>query len=371
MPAGDDLRLLIVEDSADDRDLLVRSLKKAGLAFEWRCAATAREFSDALAETWDAILCDYHLADFDAFGALAMLEQRGLDLPVILVSGMLGEEAAVAAMRAGAHDFFAKGRLTRLPAAIQREIGEAKSRAARRQAEADRAALFADLQRALAARDDFLVLASHELRTPLTVLGLQAEALTRSKARADASVARRLDGIKRQIDWMAALVDRCLDVTRLSSAPLVLSPQTTDLRAVVIDVVERSREWIDQAGCTLTLDPLESAVGLWDPMRLESVVTNLIANALKYGAGKPVEVSTRRAGDRALLSVHDSGIGMSADEQAALFQKFGRAVPKEHYGGLGLGLWVADQITRAHRGQISVESRKGHGATFTVELPLN
>ncbi len=86
---------------------------------------------------------------------------------------------------------------------------------------------------------------------------------------------------------------------------------------------------------------------------------------------KPVAVSTRRLGERALLSIRDGGIGLSADEQAALFQKFGRAVPKEHYGGLGLGLWVVDQIARAHRGQVSIESRKGEGATFTVELPLN
>ncbi len=371
MPDRDGLRLLILEDAPDDRDLLVRSLQKSGLKFDWHCAATAAELSEALEEKWDAILCDYHLADFDAFGALAMMEQRGLDLPFILVSGVLGEEAAVAAMRAGAHDFFAKGHLARLPAAIQRELAEAKVRAARRQAEAEQARLFAELQRALAARDDFLILASHELRTPLTVLSLQAQALTRAITRSDASAPRRLDAVKRQLEWLASLVDRCLDVSKISSGSLVLSPCETDLRDVVVDVVDRSREWIDQAGCTLTLDPLESAVGLWDPTRLESIVTNLIANALKYGAGKPVAVSTRRLGERALLSIRDGGIGLSADEQAALFQKFGRAVPKEHYGGLGLGLWVVDQIARAHRGQVSIESRKGEGATFTVELPLN
>jgi signal transduction histidine kinase len=364
------LRFLIVEDSADDRDLLLRHLGSAGLKFEWRSVATAKSFADALADSWDLILCDYHLADFDALRALEILKDKGIDVPFILVSGLLGEEAAVTAMRAGAHDFFPKGRLARLPAAIERELTEAQVRAARRQAEVERVRLFTELQRALAARDDFLVLASHELRTPLTVLGLQAEALARSLAQSGKPTLRRLDAIRRQLGWMATLIDRCFDVTKIASEPLVLSRRETDLRAVVLDVVDRSQDWIEQAGCELSLEPLESLVGQWDPMRLESVVTNLLANALKYGARKPVTIAIRRHDDRARLSVRDQGIGMSADEQAKLFLKFSRAVPTSNYGGLGLGLWVVDQIMRAHGGGVSVESRKGEGATFTVDLPL-
>jgi signal transduction histidine kinase len=370
MTAPDVSRVLIVEDTADDRDLLVRALRTSGLQFDWRCVATASAFAEALDEPWDVILCDYHLPDFDAFRALELIRQRDLDLPFILVSGVLGEEAAVAAMRAGAHDFFAKGRLARLRPAIERELAEAQVRAARRAAEAEKASLLGELRRALAARDDFLVLASHELRTPLTVLGLQAQALTRSYSRSGARAPRGVASIERQVEWMVALVDRCFDVTKLSSEPLVLSPRETDLRTVVLEVVERSREWIDQTGCALQLEPLESAVGRWDRVRLDSVVTNLLANALKYGAGKPVTISTRRTEARALLSVRDQGIGLAAEEQATLFRKFSRAVPTEHYGGLGLGLWVADQIARAHGGSVSVESRKGQGATFTVDLPL-
>jgi signal transduction histidine kinase len=364
------LQLLIVEDSPDDRDLLVRTLQRAGLVFEWRCVATASAFGDALDDTWDAVLCDYHLPEFDAFRALEMLKQRNRDVPFILVSGRLGEEAAVAAMRAGAHDFFAKGQLARLRAAIERELGEARVRAEKRRAEADRSRLLGELQDALAARDDFLVLASHELRTPLTVIGLQVEALARSFSKMGAPRPKSVGSLQQQVAWLGALVDRCLDVTRISSEPLLLSPRETDLRDVVLDVVDRSREWVDQAGCAVSLDRLESAVGRWDRMRLESVFTNLLANALKYGPGKPVEVSTGRTGKHAFLSVRDHGIGMSPDELAGVFDKFSRAVPKENYGGLGLGLWVVDQITRAHGGGVRVESRRGEGATFTVDLPL-
>lgn len=364
------LRLLIVEDNPDDREFLVRALRGSGLDFEPRFAASLHELEAALGQPCDAILCDYELPDFDALTALATVKQRGLDLPFILVSGVLGEEAAVAAMRAGAHDFFQKGRLTRLRAAIERELAEARVRAEKRHAEADRATLLDELRRALAARDEFLVLASHELRTPLTILGLQVDTLVRPLTRAGTPVPPILTALRRQLDWFGALLDRCFDVTRLSSEPLVLSKRATDLSAVVLATIERSRDWIDQAGCTLVLEPLESVVGEWDPVRLDSVVTNLLANAIKYGRGQPVAISTRRDGDWAVLTVRDRGIGISADEQAKLFGKFSRAVPYHNYGGLGLGLWVVDQITRAHGGTIQIDSRKDEGASFTIRLPV-
>jgi signal transduction histidine kinase len=362
--------LLIVEDNPDDREFLVRALRGSGLDFAPAYVATFQELEQALAHPWDAILCDYELSDFDALTALATVKQRGLDLPFILVSGVLGEEAAVAAMRAGAHDFFQKGRLTRLRAAIERELAEARLRAEKRQAEDERAGLLDELRRALAARDEFLVLASHELRTPLTILGLQLESLVRPLTRAGAPVPPVLTAIRRQLDWFGALLDRCFDVTKLSSEPMVLAKRPTDLRAVVLASVERSRDWNDQAGCPLILEPLDSVVGEWDPVRLDSVVTNLLVNAIKFGRGQPVAISTRQDANWAVLTVRDRGIGISPDEQAKLFGKFSRAVPYHNYGGLGLGLWVVDQITRAHGGTVQLDSQKDQGATFTVRLPL-
>src|ERR1043165_7699950 len=135
MVSGGDLRLLIVEDSADDRELLIRALRNSGLHFEWHAVATLEAFSEALSGGWSAVLCDFHLSGFDALSALRVVKQRQLDVPFIIVSGVLGEEAAVAAMKAGAHDFFAKGKVARLAAAIEREVEEARGRSARRRAE--------------------------------------------------------------------------------------------------------------------------------------------------------------------------------------------------------------------------------------------
>jgi signal transduction histidine kinase len=111
-------------------------------------------------------------------------------------------------------------------------------------------------------------------------------------------------------------------------------------------------------------------VGSWDRLRVETVVTNLVSNALKFGGGKPVEVSLRRAGEVARLSVTDRGIGIAPEEQGRIFEKFECAVPRRHYGGFGLGLWIVRQLVVAHGGTVRVDSQEGHGSTFTVDLPL-
>jgi signal transduction histidine kinase len=100
------------------------------------------------------------------------------------------------------------------------------------------------------------------------------------------------------------------------------------------------------------------------------VVSNLIANAMKYGSGKPIEMAVSEHGSRAQLSVHDHGIGIPRDEQGRIFEMFERSVPARHYGGFGLGLWIARQILEAHGGRILLWSRPGEGSEFTIDVPL-
>jgi signal transduction histidine kinase len=367
------LKVLFVEDSTDDRDLLLLELRRAGFEARWRQVATAPALSEALEEAWDLILCDYHMPGFSGPAALSIVSERGIDVPFIMVSGVLGEEAAVIAMKAGAHDFFPKSKTARLGAAIERELAEAQVRKGRREAEKEKDRLFKELQRALRVRDDFLVLASHEFRTPLTVLRLQVDALTRARQSApdvDAKERRRLGNLDRQLERLSQMIERLLDVTMLSNEPLRVVPAPTDLRQLVVDVIERSSDWIAESRCTVRAEPLETVVGAWDAIRLESIITNLLSNALKYGAGKQVDVSLRQSDGHAVLTVRDRGIGMSPEAQSHLFQKFGRAVPTRNYGGLGMGLWIVDQLVRAHGGVVNVSSREGEGATFSVQLPL-
>jgi signal transduction histidine kinase len=110
-------------------------------------------------------------------------------------------------------------------------------------------------------------------------------------------------------------------------------------------------------------------VGRWDPSRLEQVVTNLIMNAIKFGAGRPIEIRVGQRDGVARLVIEDHGIGIDPDRLPHVFERFERAVPWANYGGLGLGLYITGWIVRAHGGSIHVESVLGQGSRFTVELP--
>jgi signal transduction histidine kinase len=375
------LKVLLVEDSEDDRDLVLLRLRSAGFAPSWKQVASADDLRAALGEPWQLILCDYHMPGFGAPEALAIIRGADLDTPVIIVSGILGEEAAVVAMKAGAQDFFSKNKLTLLGAAIERELVDAETRRARREAEKERERLLGALQIALQVRDEFLIIASHELRTPLTAMRLQLDSLARSHGQANgnggasaattANDARKIRRLDSQLDRISTMVDRLLDVTMLSSEPLRLVPDRLDLRQVLLDVIERSRDLTEDTGCTMELETMDEAIGWWDPVRLDTVVSNLLSNALKFGAGKPVMVSVRRSGDTATLSVRDQGIGLSSDERVSLFHKFSRVAPKENYGGFGLGLWIVEQLVRAHGGTVELSSEKNQGTTITVSLPLD
>ena len=131
------LRLLIVEDSESDAELIARQLEKADFEVQWRRIETTAEMSEALAaQPWDVVISDYNLPAFDAPAALATLRQAGVDIPFIVASGTIGEETAAGLMKAGAQDYVKKENLARLGPAVVREIAEARDRALRREAEA-------------------------------------------------------------------------------------------------------------------------------------------------------------------------------------------------------------------------------------------
>jgi PAS domain S-box-containing protein len=242
---------------------------------------------------------------------------------------------------------------------------------ARREVEA----LAQDLQKALQIRDDFLSVASHELKTPLTSLQLQLQLLWRSLPETDAHgqphpARKRIEATRRPAERLHQLVNNLLDVSRIRAGRLALEHETVDFAALLQDVVARAEADAAGAGCQLVLRAESPVVGRWDRLRLEQVVTNLLSNALKYGAAHPVELSVLQDGSTARLTVKDHGIGIAPESQARIFQRFERAVSERHYGGFGLGLWIVRQIVESLGGEIRVESLPGQGATFTVSLPL-
>ncbi|WP_235216663.1 MEDS domain-containing protein [Archangium violaceum] len=235
--------------------------------------------------------------------------------------------------------------------------------------------LYQEAREAVRARDEFLSVASHELKTPLTPLRLKLQGLKREAEGNEGElvprerVVRAAQGAEQQLRKLAVLVDALLDVSRLTQGKLALTWEELDVTEVVWEVVERFEQQAEKAGSEVEVVAEREVVGRWDRLRLEQVVTNLLSNALKYGAGRPVHVTVAEERGRAVLVVRDEGIGIGPEHQQRIFGKFERAVSGRHYGGLGLGLYITRQIVQALGGSIEVESEPGRGATFRVVLP--
>jgi signal transduction histidine kinase len=265
----------------------------------------------------------------------------------------------------------AKEELRRLNAELERRVAERTSALEAALLERQRAE-----QEALAAvrvRDEFLSMASHELKTPLTSLKLQLGLARTAMSDAQGELAQKLtpklQTMERQLSRLNALTGSLLDVTSLSSGKLRLESRRTELVALVREAVERLGPDFARAGCEVRLEGVEEVGGWWDPLRLDQVVVNLLSNAAKYGQGKPIHLNVQVRGGSAVLVVKDEGIGISEEAQRRLFRKFERAVPAQHYGGLGLGLYISRTLVEAMGGTIQVESQPGKGATFMVTLP--
>ncbi len=234
----------------------------------------------------------------------------------------------------------------------------------------ENARLYSMAREAIQARDDLLVLASHELRTPLTSLQLLTDdSLRRARRSGDRAEERRCETIVHQVKRLGSLVERMLEALQTRGEGIALTLQSCDLTSIVEGCV-RSTTARSGRAITLSVSAKTPPVGTWDRARIERAISELLDNAIKFGAKEPIEVLLGGDETQAEVTIRDHGVGIEPDRLPSLFSLFERAVPKEHFGGLGLGLYVAKGIVEAHGGSISAASSAGEGTTFVVRLPL-
>ena len=233
-----------------------------------------------------------------------------------------------------------------------------------------------ELEQAVRMRDDFMSIVAHEVRTPLNGLILETQLRKMHLARNNAAaftpdkMHAMVDRDERQINSLIRLIEDMLDVSRIRTGKLSIRPTHFDLAALVRGLLQNFAQQFEAAEASVSLDAEQPVNGSWDEFRIEQVISNLLTNALRYGAKSPITVKVYSDGDQALVEVQDQGIGISEDNQKRIFQQFERVSVKEAVAGLGLGLFISEQIVAAHGGTITVQSRIGEGALFRVCLPL-
>ncbi|HWB76099.1 MAG TPA: HAMP domain-containing sensor histidine kinase [Nannocystaceae bacterium] len=229
-----------------------------------------------------------------------------------------------------------------------------------------------ELRASTVARDEFLSIVAHELRNPVSPIYMQVQTmmlkLRDDPAAIDAEWLRpRLDGFAERLDRFLAALDRILDLAHISTGRLQLHPEPLQHHEIVAQSVEWHVREAAAAGCELRLALGADVRGVWDRLRVQQVCSNLLSNAIRYGAGSPIEIRTRALDGSVEISVRDHGPGIAYEDRQRIFERFERASAIR--GGLGVGLWLVERLCAAMGGTIAVDSKLGEGSTFIARLP--
>jgi two-component system, sensor histidine kinase and response regulator len=356
------LRVLLVEDEPADVELALRALRQAGFDASGDVAQTAEEFTELVRKnSYDVILADYRLPRWNGMESVAALRREGLDIPVILVSGALGELTAVECIKQGASDYVLKDHLARLPESVRRAMRENRLRKEHKQAQAELARSNQDLEQ-------FAYVASHDLQEPLRMVATYTQLLAeryRGKLddNADKYIYYAVDGALR----MQALVQDLLTFSRLGRQGTDL--QSTDCNVVVEMAVKNLQTAIHESGAQVTHDHLPAVTA--DGSQLLQVFQNLIGNAIKFRGSKPpvIHVSAGKKRGEWVFSLTDNGIGIAPEHAEIVFVIFKRLHTRAEYPGSGIGLAICKKIIERQGGRIWVESQPGQGSIFKFTLP--
>jgi signal transduction histidine kinase len=363
------LEVLILEDNVADSELILHELHRTGFDASGHVVQSADEFrARVLATPPDVILADYNLGHWRGMDALEILRKDCLDIPLILISGALGDETAVECIKQGATDYVLKDKLSRLPSAIHRALLEKRLRNERRGAEDALAKKVEELARSNRDLEQFAYVASHDLQEPLRMVSAYTQLLGeryRGKLddQADKYIHYAIDGATR----MQELIYDLLRFSRVGRQEMTLQP--TDCNLVVKQALDNLKLLISETKTTVDCKPLPTVMA--NGPQLEQVFQNLVANAVKFsdGATPVVEINAELKGASWIFSVSDNGIGIAPEHADVIFSIFQRLNTREEYAGNGIGLAICKKIVEQHGGKIWLGNHSGPGTTINFSIP--
>ena len=410
------IRVLIIEDNTDDSILEIDEIKRGGFDIVYEQIETRAAMREALRnKSWDFIISDYSLPQFSGLDALNELKESGLDIPFVLISGTIGEDTAVAAMKAGAHDYIMKNNLSRLVPAFDRELKEADLRHQKRQAdEALKSSMHSlkiqiaeyrilnsqylklnkELKESLeqiqkmntelfisknkAEESDklksaFLANMSHEIRTPLNgILGFSN--LLNEPDLTEQRKAEYIEIINSNGEQLLTIINDILDISKIEAGQISIYTEAVNINEIMNALLQQFRDHAELKNLVLTLIPnnLEGKVVIYtDANRLRQVLYNLLSNAIKFTPEGFVEFGFIHKGNFIEFYVKDSGIGIAPEDQSIIFKPF-RKVENSltvTYGGIGLGLPISKALVEKLGGTLTLISDSGKGSTFIFTIP--
>ena len=355
------LNVLLVEDNADDVALLLRTLRRAGYEPRHRCVETADGLRDALAsDRWDIVLTDGHLPQFSGACAITLIRDGlGLDVPIIVVSGAIGEETAVKMIKAGAQDYVLKGKLARLPVAIERELRAAETKRARAASEAER----------VLDRENFISIVAHDLRAPVQRIETMVKLL-----RADYEQGLGDDGqdilvrIERSAIRLRLMLASLLSYSRYGR--VATGGKVASLRSAVNEVLENVAIDKSNADISVELGPCDWVQA--DGILLGHVIENLVRNAYKFRRKDrlfTLSITAWPGGSGTVeIAITDNGIGIEPRFADKVFDIFYRLHGDDEYEGTGIGLAICRKIIQDHGGLIWVDRSYIGGARIVFTL---
>ena len=392
VPLLNEARLLVVDDEESLRITTAAIFEREGYIVD--TAATGDEAIERLTNSdYDLVLTDLHMEGGDGLSVLSQIRRHSPLTISVVLTGFASVESAIAALQEGAYDYLVKPcDIESMKHTIRRGVEHRRLMLAEQKARADLEQLNLDLEQRIEertaelkrlnvelaeanrAKDVFLATLSHELRTPLTpVVGWIK--LLRSGTLDDKSVAQALDAIERNAWLQSRLIDDLLDTSRIATGKLHFEPKPTDLNVVVKAAVDTVRTSAASRNIELTTSLSSSPLTVMgEPVRLQQIAWNIVSNAIKFtDPGGKVNVTTGRIGTQAYVEVVDTGVGIEPEFLPHVFDRFRQAdgSTSRRHGGLGLGLAIADALTKIHGGRLEVQSGGvGCGSSFTLRLNL-